>query len=119
MRVVLIFLAVLFFLALIRLLSSHGGLGEYLALHARLNELTEQIQLKTTENQLLKHEVRDLQSGTLAIETMARQQLGMIGSDEVFIKLLELKPSQVVAPPPNEDELPQVVENPLPINRLD
>jgi cell division protein FtsB len=119
MRIVLAILAVLLFFALARLLSSHGGLGEYLALDARLSDLTEKIQLKTTENQLLKQEVHDLQSGTLAIETMARQQLGMIGPDEVFIKLLELKPSQVVAPPPNQDELPQVVENPLPINRLD
>lgn len=119
MRTLLILLAVLLFFAVARLLSSHGGVGEYLALNSRLADLTQQIQLKTTENLILKQEVRDLQSGTLAIETIARQQLGMIGKDEVFVKLLELKPSQVIAPAPNQDEMPQVIENPLPINRLE
>ena len=41
-------------------------------------------------NRLLKKEVQELQSSTKIIETIARQKLGMIKNDEVFIKVIEL-----------------------------
>lgn len=118
MRVILIILAVLLFLSLTRLLSSDGGIGEYLSLNKRVVELERQVQQQQQENSLLIQEVKDLQQGSRAVETIARQQLGMVEEDEVFIKLLELKPSNIVAPPPQASSEP-VVENPQPINRID
>lgn len=119
MRILLTILAVFVFLALTRLLSSHGGIGEYLSLTSRVNAITQTNQLKANQNQLLIQEVRDLQTGQQAIETIARQQLGMLANDEVFIKFLEMKPSNIPAPQPNEIAMPVVIENPLPINKLE
>ena len=118
MRVILVVLAVLLFLSLTRLLSSDGGLGEYLSLKHRVSELEQQIEKQQAENTLLIEEVKDLQQGQNAVETIARQQLGMVEEGEVFIKLLELKPSNIVAPPPEVSSEP-VLENPQPINKID
>ena len=46
----------------------------------------------TRRNQRLAAEVKDLKTGTAAIEELARSQLGMIGPNETFY--------QVVEPPP-------------------
>ncbi len=119
MRILLTILAVLVFLSLTRLLSSDGGLGEYLSLTTRVSELKQSNQQKSDQNQLLAEEVRDLQAGQQAIETIARQQLGMVAQDEVFIKFLEIKPSNIPAPQPNEAAMPVVIENPLPINKIE
>lgn len=118
MRVILIVLAVLLFLSLTRLLSSDGGLGEYLSLKQQVNELEQQLTQQRVTNSLLVEEVKDLQQGQAAIETIARQQLGMIKRDEQFIKLLELAPSNIIAPPPEVSSEP-VLENPQPINKID
>lgn len=118
MRILLIILAVLLFLSLTRLLSSNGGLGEYFSLESRLSELESQVQTQADTNSLLKREVYDLQAGSAAIETIARQSLGMVGADEAFIQILEVPPSSIVAPAPDDKAIP-VLENPQPINRID
>jgi len=46
----------------------------------------------TRRNQRLAAEVKDLKTGTAAIEELARSELGMIGPNETFY--------QVVEPPP-------------------
>lgn len=117
MRVFLIILTVLLFLSLARLLSSNGGLGEFLSLQSRLAEIETQVETRQNTNALLKQEVLDLQSGDTAIETIARQRLGMVAEGEVFVQLLELKPSNIVAPSPDQSATP-VIENPQPINRI-
>ncbi|HEY9016905.1 FtsB family cell division protein [Thiomicrospira sp.] len=117
MRVFLIILTVLLFLSLARLLSSNGGLGELLSLQSRLAEIETQVETRQNTNALLKQEVLDLQSGDTAIETIARQRLGMVAEGEVFVQLLELKPSNIVAPSPDQSATP-VIENPQPINRI-
>lgn len=38
-------------------------------------------------NQQLTNEVRDLQDGLHMVEAMARQDLGMIKSDEIFVQI--------------------------------
>lgn len=119
MRILLVILTVFVFLSLTRLLSSNGGIGEYLSLTSRVDELNQFNQQKSDQNQLLTEEVRDLQTGQQAIETIARQQLGMVAQGEVFIKFLEIKPSNIPAPQPNESEMPVVIENPLPINKIE
>lgn len=117
MRVFLIILAVLLFLSLARLLSSNGGVGEVLSLQSRLAELETQVEERQNTNALLKQEVLDLQSGDTALETIARQRLGMVAKDEVFVQLLELKPSNIAAPSPDQSATP-VIENPQPISRI-
>lgn len=90
MKAILIALALVILVLLIRLLSSDGGIGEYLSLQTRLETLQEEVDQQIAVNQLLRNEVEDLQSGTEAIETIARQKLGMIAQDEVFIQVIEV-----------------------------
>lgn len=94
MKSVFIVLGIIILILQIRLLSSDGGLGEYFTLQERLDTLNAKVDALEQQNLLLKKEVQDLQSNTDAIETIARQKLGMIGKDEVFIKVIELSPEQ-------------------------
>lgn len=95
MKSVLILLGIIILILQIRLLSSDGGIGEYLFLQDKLETLNAKIDGLERQNHLLKKEVQDLQSNTDAIETIARQKLGMIAQDEVFIKVIELTPEQL------------------------
>lgn len=92
LKSVLIVLGIIILILQIRLLSSDGGIGEYLALKEKLQVIHAKVDELEQQNQLLKKEVQDLQSNTDAIETIARQKLGMIGEDEVFVKVIELSP---------------------------
>lgn len=40
-------------------------------------------------NAALEAEVRDLQTGTDAIEERARQELGLVSPDEIFVRIVE------------------------------
>lgn len=106
MKAILIALALVTLVLLVRLLSSDGGIGEYLSLQTRLEKLQEEVDQQIAVNQLLRNEVEDLQSGTEAIETIARQKLGMIAQDEVFIQVIEVPviPSQSSLPRPLSSE---------------
>lgn len=90
MKTIYIVLAVIILILQIRLLSSDGGVGELLSLQNKLDELHVKINALEDNNALLKKEVQDLQSSTEAIETIARQKLGMIAKDEAFVKVIEL-----------------------------
>ncbi|MBM5570789.1 MULTISPECIES: cell division protein FtsB [Deefgea] len=57
-------------------------LSEHRAANAKLKE----------RNDALEAEVRDLKTGTDAIEERARNELGMIRQDEVFFQVLDRKP---------------------------
>jgi cell division protein FtsB len=72
LKIIYIALAIVILILQVRLLSSDGGVGELISLQKNLD---------------------DLQSSTQAIETIARQKLGMIGEDEAFIKIIELPKS--------------------------
>ena len=86
-------LAIIILVLQVRLLSSDGGVGEWLSLQSKLDQLQRQIDTLETQNILLKKEVVALQSSPKAIETLARQKLGMIAEDEVFVKVIELPSS--------------------------
>lgn len=90
MKTIYIVLAIVILILQIRLLSSDGGVGEYFTLQKQLDTLQTQIDDLEARNAILKQEVQSLQSNTDAIETIAREKLGMIGQDEVFIKVIEL-----------------------------
>ena len=90
MKAIYIVLAVVILVLQIRLLSSDGGVGELLSLQDKLDELHVKIDALENNNVLLRKEVQDLQSSTKAIETIARQKLGMIAKDEAFVKVIEL-----------------------------
>lgn len=94
MKIIYIALAIVILILQVRLLSSDGGVGELLSLQKNLDELHSKIDVLEQNNALLRKEVKDLQSSTQAIETIARQKLGMIGEDEAFIKIIELPKSQ-------------------------
>lgn len=110
-------LAVVILILQVRLLSSDGGVGEWFALQSKLEQLQTQIQSLEKQNALLKKEVTALQSNPRSIETLARQKLGMIAEDEVFIKVIEL-PSEsqqrttVEAEPVSDADAEQVMVAP-------
>ncbi|WP_178862381.1 FtsB family cell division protein [Thiomicrorhabdus cannonii] len=91
MKKIALILSLIIVVLLARLLSSHGGLGELFSLQNQLSELETQLQQQERENAELSQQVQDLQSQNSAIETIARQTLGMIGQDEVFVEVIELK----------------------------
>lgn len=88
-------LAILIVILQARLLSSDGGLGELFALQEQLKILETSLEEQRVINAELAEEVKSLQSNPVAIETLARQTLGMVKKDEVFIKVIELQPDQV------------------------
>jgi cell division protein FtsB len=90
MKLVFSILGLVIFILLIRLLSSDGGISEYQKLSSKLEMIESENNQLRESNRLLKKEVQELQSSTKIIETIARQKLGMIKNDEVFIKVIEL-----------------------------
>ncbi len=92
MKKIYLALAVLIFVLQARLLSSEGGLGELFALKEQLAEQDAFLEEQRLINAKLAEEVKNLQSDPATIETLARQTLGMVKKDEVFIKVIELKP---------------------------
>ncbi|MBD3755146.1 MAG: septum formation initiator family protein [Gammaproteobacteria bacterium] len=102
MKKIVVILSLIIVVLLARLLSSNGGLGELFSLQTQLSELETQLQQQERENAELLQQVQDLQSQNSAIETIARETLGMIGQDEVFVEVIELKdsaePAKTAAP---------------------
>ena len=88
----------LFLLVLIlqaRLLSSDGGLGELFALQEQLKTLESSLEEQRLQNAKLAQQVKALQNDHASLETIARQKLGMVKKEEVFIKVVELKPTSL------------------------
>ncbi len=90
MKSVFIVLGVIVLLLAMRLLSSHGGIVEYFSLQTKLEALQAENQQLMQSNASLKKEVLDLQSSTDSIEAIAREKLGMVAKDEVFVKVIKL-----------------------------
>lgn len=77
------------------------GKGSWLKvwqIESQLSEQQLQNQKLSTRNAALEAEVRDLKTGTDAIEERARNELGMVRQDEVFFQILDPKPA-TIAPP--------------------
>lgn len=102
-------LLVVIFLLLFKLFSSEGGLAAYWQLSEALETLKAENRQQAEENLQLKRKVYSLQHNPEAIETLARQKLGMIGEDEVFIQVIQqpdLK-AKSMSSMPVEEELTQ------------
>ncbi|MBD3618155.1 MAG: cell division protein FtsB [Chromatiales bacterium] len=89
MRWLLIILAVLLVLLQYRLWVGDGSLAEVWRLHQAVEELRAENAELRDRNEALEAEVKDLKTGTEAIEERARSELGMIRDGEVFYQVVE------------------------------
>ena len=71
----------------------------------RVSELEQRVQAQLDANAKLKGrndalsaDVKDLQTGTEAIEERARAELGMVKSDEIFVQVIDANKSAVPSP---------------------
>ena len=94
MKKVYLTFAILIVILQAQLLSSDGGLAELFSLQEQLNTLEDSLEEQRLVNAQLSEEVKALQSNPQSIETLARQNLGMVKKDEVFIKVIELQPEE-------------------------
>lgn len=87
-----------------RLWFGGGSLREVRHSQQRLESLTQEAQRFRERNQALEAEVVNLKEGLDAVEERARQDLGMIKPDEVFIQIVEKAEAK---PPPAEPSAPE------------
>jgi len=72
-----------------RLLSDDGGLSEYYHLQGRVEELETNLAQQREINLELEQQVYSLKNDAMAIESIARQTLGMTKSNETFYMVIE------------------------------
>lgn len=89
-------LAILIVILQARLLSSDGGLSELFSLQEQLKNLENSLEEQRLVNSKLADEIKSLQVNPSAIETLARQNLGMVKKDEIFVQVIELKSEEQV-----------------------
>ncbi|MDG6772976.1 septum formation initiator family protein [Thiomicrorhabdus sp. ZW0627] len=92
MKRLYLILGLILVILLARLLSSNGGVGELFSLQNQLMQLEDQLAYQKRQNLELSQQVKDLQTQDSSVETLARQTLGMIAKDEVFVEVIETKP---------------------------
>ena len=69
-------------------LNGRNGITQYRTVESQVETAKhKQIQLKQ-RNQALMDEISDLQQGSLALEELARSELGMIKPDESFYRVI-------------------------------
>ena len=72
-----------------RLWFEAGGVLDMLRLKKQLSQETQENAELKKRNDVLKHQVLYLQKNQSAIESRARQELGMIKKDETFYQVVE------------------------------
>ncbi|MFN3417201.1 MAG: cell division protein FtsB [Caldimonas sp.] len=65
-----------------------NGLPRVMELQARLDEQQSRNEAARARNDQLAAEVRDLREGLEMIEEKARQELGMVKPDEIFVQVM-------------------------------
>ncbi len=68
-----------------------NGILEYQAVSAKLKEAQAKSELLTKRNVALQEELDDLQQGSIAVEELARSELGLIKEGEVFYRVIHPK----------------------------
>jgi len=89
MRLITIVLAVLLLLIQYPLWMGKGGFFRARELSIQVDAAKEKNEETRQRNARLASEVRNLEVGTEAIEERARQELGMIKKDEIFIQIID------------------------------
>ena len=84
-----ILLLILFLMLQHRLWFAAGGVLDMIHLKKQLTEETQENTELKKRNDILKHQVLYLQKNQSAIESRARQELGMIKKDETFYQVVE------------------------------
>ena len=98
MKILAAALAVVLILLQYRLWIAHDGVRGVERLERAVAVQKAQNARLTERNSRLEAQVKDLKSGTAAIEELARSDLGMIGPNETFYQVVE--PAPTAAPPP-------------------
>jgi len=89
MKPLMIFLALILVLLQYRLWFSHDGLPTVLYLHRQVEIQRQDNDVLEARNHLLAVDVHDLKSGLDALEERARNDMGMIKSQETFFHIIE------------------------------
>jgi len=76
-----------------RLWLSHDGVRDLQRLEGAVAAQSAENERLVERNRELAGEVRDLKSGTAALEERARSELGMIGGSETFYQVVPVKPA--------------------------
>lgn len=92
LRIALAVLVVLLLGLQYRLWFADGGLVEVWRLREQIAAQRAENARLRERNQALAAEVRDLQRGLEAVEAIARSELGMVGEDETFYRIVRPEP---------------------------
>ncbi|MCR5536878.1 MAG: cell division protein FtsB [Succinivibrio sp.] len=88
MKIFAAILAVLVGLLSYDLINGRNGITQYRTVEAQVETARhKQTQLKQ-RNQAIQDEISDLQQGSLAVEELARSELGMIKPNETFYRVI-------------------------------
>ena len=77
-----------------RLWLSHDGVRDLQRLEGAVAAQSAENERLVERNRELAGEVRDLKSGTAALEERARSELGMIRNDEIFFQYADENPAK-------------------------
>jgi cell division protein FtsB len=88
MKVVVIVLLILFAALQYKLWSADGGMREVWRLKAEVAAQRKENGELQDRNRALTAEIQDLKKGTTALEERARNDLGMIGTNETFFQIV-------------------------------
>ncbi|HEY9100720.1 cell division protein FtsB [Chitinimonas sp.] len=106
MRILAVLLACIVVLLQWPLWIGKGSWLKVWQIESQLAEQKAQNAKLQARNDALDAEVRDLKTGSDAIEERARNELGMVRQDEVFFQILESRPSTSPATPPAQSPVP-------------
>ena len=89
MRILLIFLLLVFFALQYRLWVGEGSYAEVVHLQNEIALKKQDLKRMQQENMQLRAEIEDLKSGLAAIEERARNDLGMVKEGEVYFQIVD------------------------------
>ena len=87
-RVVSITLIALLVIVQVQLWFGRGSVGSVAHLSEQLDQQTRKNQLAQLANEQMAAEVRDLSEGLEMVEEKARQELGMVKPNEIYVQIL-------------------------------
>lgn len=89
MRILLVFLLLVFFALQYRLWVGEGSYAEVVHLRNEIALKKQDLKRMQQENRQLRAEIDDLKSGLAAIEERARNDLGMIKENEIYFQIVD------------------------------